>query len=101
MRLPLNSPDVVTPAFLVDRAKVQRNCAAMREKAQRSGVLLRPHVKTHKTREIARMQVGGESGPITVSTLAEGEFFARHGFDDITYAVPISPEKLPRAAALA
>ena len=100
MRVPLNSPDVVTPAFLVDRAKVQRNCEAMREKAQRSGVLLRPHVKTHKTREIARMQVGGETGPITVSTFAEAEFFARHGFDDITYAVPISPEKLPRAATL-
>ncbi len=73
----------------------------MREKARASGVAFRPHVKTHKTGEIARMQHGGGLGPITVSTLAEAEFFADAGFKDITYAVPIPPEKLDRAAALA
>jgi D-serine deaminase-like pyridoxal phosphate-dependent protein len=90
-----------TPAFLVDRNIVEQNCARMREKARRSGVAFRPHVKTHKTVEIARMQHGGALGPITVSTLAEAEFFADAGFVDITYAVPIAPEKLDRAAALA
>lgn len=73
----------------------------MREKARASGVAFRPHVKTHKTAEIARMQHGGALGPITVSTLAEAEFFADAGFVDITYAVPIAPEKIDRAAALA
>jgi D-serine deaminase-like pyridoxal phosphate-dependent protein len=73
----------------------------MREKAQRSGVGFRPHVKTHKTLEAARLQFDGGTGPITVSTLAEAEFFSGHGFDDITYAVPIGLGKLPRAAALA
>jgi D-serine deaminase-like pyridoxal phosphate-dependent protein len=90
-----------TPAFLVDRNIVEQNCARMREKALASEVFFRPHVKTHKTIEIARMQHGGALGPITVSTLAEGEFFAEAGFEDITYAVPIPPEKLDRAAALA
>ena len=90
-----------TPAFLVDRNIVEQNCARMREKALESNVAFRPHVKTHKTIEIARMQHGGALGPITVSTLAEGEFFADGGFEDITYAVPIAPEKLDRAAALA
>jgi D-serine deaminase-like pyridoxal phosphate-dependent protein len=90
-----------TPAFLVDRNIVEQNCARMREKAAASAVFFRPHVKTHKTVEIARMQHGGALGPITVSTLAEGEFFAEAGFQDITYAVPIPPEKLDRAAALA
>jgi len=73
----------------------------MREKAHESGVIFRPHVKTHKTEEVARLQHGGSIGPITVSTLAEGEFFADRGWRDITYAVPIAPEKLQRAAALA
>jgi len=73
----------------------------MRDKALASGVAFRPHAKTHKTVEIARMQHGGGIGPITVSTLAEAEFYADAGFRDITYAVPIAPEKLPRAAALA
>ncbi|HEV7426148.1 MAG TPA: alanine racemase [Thermoanaerobaculia bacterium] len=92
---------VTTPAFLVDRNIVEQNCARMRAKALASAVAFRPHVKTHKTIEIARMQHGGATGPITVSTMAEAEFFADAGFGDITYAVPIAPEKLPRAAALA
>jgi len=73
----------------------------MREKARASGVKFRPHVKTHKTIEIGRMQHGGSIGPITVSTLAEAEFFAEAGFRDITYAFPIAPEKIEQAAALA
>src|SRR5436853_7554735 len=101
MKLSFNSPEITTPAFLVDQAIVQQNCETMREKARRSKVAFRPHVKTHKTIEIARMQAGDSTGPITVSTLAEAESFAGHGFDDITYAVPISPGKLDRAAALA
>ncbi|HEV2988963.1 MAG TPA: alanine racemase [Candidatus Angelobacter sp.] len=101
MNFPLTSQEITTPAFLVDHAIVAQNCATMREKARRSAVAFRPHVKTHKTIEIAQMQVGNSAGPITVSTLAEAEFFAQHGFDDITYAVPISPAKLTRAAILA
>ena len=101
MKLSFTSAEITTPAFLVDRAIVRQNCDTMREKARRSKVAFRPHVKTHKTIEIARLQVGDSTGSITVSTLAEAEFFAGHGFDDITYAVPISPGKLDRAAALA
>ena len=98
----LNIPlSLSTPAFLVDRTIVEQNCTRMRDKALASGVAFRPHVKTHKTIEIARMQHGGAIGPITVSTMAEAEFFADAGFRDITYAVPIAPEKLGRAAALA
>ncbi|HEY3056080.1 MAG TPA: alanine racemase [Thermoanaerobaculia bacterium] len=92
---------MTTPAFLVDRTIVQRNCDRMRAKAAASKVIFRPHVKTHKVSEIGRMQHGGEIGPITASTLAEVEHFASAGFRDITYAVPIAPEKLSRAAGLA
>lgn len=93
--------EIATPAFLVDRTIVQRNCARMRDKAHASGVLFRPHVKTHKCVEIGRLQHGGAIGPVTVSTLAEAEHFADAGFRDIAYAVPIAPAKLDRAAALA
>ena len=90
-----------TPAFLVDENIVRQNCDRMREKARASGVAFRPHAKTHKTIEIARMQHGGAAGAITVSTLAEAEFYAEGGLRDITYAVPIAPDKLDRASALA
>ena len=67
--------NVTTPAFLVDRPRLTRNCNRMREKA--SAVHFRPHVKTHKSVEIGRIQHGGHAGAITVSTLAEAEAFAR------------------------
>ena len=97
----MNLATISTPAFLVDRTIVEQNCARMRAKALAAGVAFRPHVKTHKTIEIGRLQHGGGVGPITVSTMTEAEFFANAGFRDITYAVPIAPEKLARAAALA
>ncbi|MBK5260466.1 MAG: alanine racemase [Thermoanaerobaculia bacterium] len=99
--LPHSLDRLSTPAFLADRRIVQRNCDRMREKAARSGVIFRPHVKTHKTIEVALMQHGGAKGPITVSTMAEAEFFADAGFDDITYAVPLAPDRIARASALA
>ena len=92
---------LTTPAFLVDRNAVAKNCDRMRKKAAASHVIFRPHVKTHKTIEIARMQHGGAIGPVTVSTLAEAELLAEGGWRDITYAFPIAPAKLPRAAELA
>jgi D-serine deaminase-like pyridoxal phosphate-dependent protein len=92
---------LTTPAFLVDKAIVQRNCDRMRQKAAASHVIFRPHVKTHKVVEIGRLQHGGEAGPITASTLAEVEHFAAAGFSDITYAVPIAPEKVERATGIA
>lgn len=92
--------EIPTPALLVDRARFAANCDAMRRKAAASGVAFRPHVKTHKTLEGAKLQLGAPRGPITVSTLAEAEFYAAAGFDDITYAVPIDPGKFDRAAAL-
>lgn len=94
--------DLPTPSFVVDRPTLNRNCTRMRDKAQASGVAFRPHVKTHKCVEIGRLQHGGTTGPITVSTLAEAEGFARDGFRDITYAVPLAPsrDKLDRVAAL-
>src|SRR6188474_1084833 len=89
-----------TPSLLVDLARVRRNCERMLAFAREGGVRLRPHVKTHKCVEIARLQHGGETGPITVSTLAEAEHFADAGFGDILYAVPIEPGKLARVVAL-
>lgn len=89
-----------TPAFLVDKSKVETNCERMVRKAEALGVSLRPHVKTHKTAEVARLQCNGSEGPITVSTLAEARFLMEAGFRDITYAVPVVPSKLDKAAAL-
>src|SRR6476659_3700028 len=89
-----------TPSLLLDAAKMERNCGRMRERLAAHGVILRPHVKTAKNVEVAREALGAETGPITVSTLREAEYFFDHGFRDILYAVGIVPAKVPRLAAL-
>src|SRR5437763_16922144 len=100
LTLNIQHSSLPTPAFLVDRSIVERNCTRMRQKARESGVAFRPHDKTHKTVEIARMQHGGALGPISFSTMIETDFFTNAGFGDITYALPMAPAKLPRDAPL-
>jgi D-serine deaminase-like pyridoxal phosphate-dependent protein len=89
-----------TPAAVIDLQVLSRNVAAMAERIKDLGARLRPHVKTHKCAEIARLQLP-EDGGITVSTIAEARFFAGAGFKDITYAVPIGHGRIAEAAELA
>ncbi|MBL8699853.1 MAG: alanine racemase [Alphaproteobacteria bacterium] len=96
----LRLADLPTPCLVLERGKLQRNLDAMARAVARNGVALRPHLKTAKSAEVAKLATRGQAGAITVSTLAEAEYFARHGFRDILYAVGIVPAKLDRAAAL-
>jgi len=93
--------ELPTPCAVVDLDRLERNCERMSERMRSLGVRLRPHVKTHKCAEAARLQVRGHFGGVTVSTLAEARAFAAAGFADITYAVPIAPARIAEAAALA
>lgn len=89
-----------TPALLLDRSRAERNARRMRARAAGLGLTLRPHVKTSKSIDVLRLMSGGTDMPITVSTLAEADYFFAQGVRDILYAVGIAPVKLPHAAAL-
>ena len=89
-----------TPCAVVDLERLERNASAMSDRAQRLGVRLRPHVKTHKSAEAAHIQTAGHDGAITVSTLAEAKGFADAGFGDITWAVPIALDRIHDCAEL-
>ena len=92
---------IKTPSLVLDVERVRRNAERMSARVTRARrVALRPHVKTHKCVEVARIQTAGHAGGITVSTLAEARAFAAHGFTDITYAVPIEPGKFDEAIEL-
>lgn len=93
--------DIPTPAFLVEKEKVVKNCEDMLRKCADLNIKLRPHVKTHKTEEGALLQTGGQKKCITVSTFREAEFFADHGWDDILVALPLAPFHLGRVKTLA
>ena len=90
-----------TPCLLLDRAVMEDNARRFLDIAKRHGVTLRPHLKTAKSIEVARRVTDGAAGaPITVSTLAEAEYFAGAGFKDILYAVGLAPNKLARAVRI-
>ena len=72
--------DLSTPAALIERSTMEANAKAMAQRAHRLAVRLRPHVKTHKCVEIARLQVEDHFGGITVSTFAEAEFLEQRAF---------------------
>jgi D-serine deaminase-like pyridoxal phosphate-dependent protein len=85
-----------TPCLLLDVDRLDRNCERMQARARALDVKLRPHLKTAKSVEVAARAVDG-SRSITVSTLKEAEYFARHGYADIVCATAIVPAKLAHA----
>ncbi len=95
-----------TPCLVLDRPRLLRNIARMAERCEQLGVPLRPHLKTPKCVEVARLLLARQARGVTVSTLAEAEFFAAaaqaedDGLRDQLYAVPLAADKIPRIAAL-
>jgi D-serine deaminase-like pyridoxal phosphate-dependent protein len=73
----------------------------MAAKARALGVALRPHAKTHKCVEVARRQRDAGAVGLTVATLVEARAFADAGFDDVTWAVPVAPDRLDEVVELA
>ena len=95
--------DLPTPCLVLDRVLLRRNLDTMARAVGRLGVALRPHMKTAKSVDVARLALSSpdvRSGGITVSTLAEAEYFSAHGITDILYAVGITPQKLDQVAKL-
>jgi D-serine deaminase-like pyridoxal phosphate-dependent protein len=92
---------LTTPCLLLDRDRLERNIARMQAVADRLGVALRPHLKTAKSVEVARLSVAAGAKGLTVSTLKEAEYFAAHGFTDLFYAVSIVGRHVPRLVKLA
>lgn len=93
--------DLPTPCLLLDLNLMRANIRRMRERLANWQVPLRLHCKTCKSIEATLLCQGTVKAPITVSTLAEAEYFARGGFTDLLYAVGIAPAKLERVLRLA
>lgn len=85
--------DLPTPTLLVDRDRVISNVSAIQERADREGVALRPHIKTHKSPDLARLQVDCGATGITAATVSEAEAFSRAGFEDILIAREVVDEQ--------
>lgn len=92
---------IKTPLLILDAARMKRNAERTTARAAQLNIALRPHVKTHKCVEIARLQTKDNAGGIMVSTLAEARYFLKNGFTDMTYGVPIEAGKFAEAIEIA
>jgi D-serine deaminase-like pyridoxal phosphate-dependent protein len=100
---PILSPDVVldTPSMLVDETLMEQNISEMQALANSFGAQLRPHIKTHKTPQIALRQISHGARGITCAKLGEAEVMVEAGVEDVLMAYPVVTElKINRLLAL-
>src|SRR3989442_9460529 len=90
--------DLDTPALYVHLDVLERNIAQMQQQCRAWGVALRPHVKTHKIAEIAKLQLDAGAIGITVAKVGEAEVLPG---DDVLVAYPIVKQKVSRLRELA
>jgi D-serine deaminase-like pyridoxal phosphate-dependent protein len=92
--------DLPTPQVLVDRSRLLANIDHMQAAADRHGVRLRPHAKTHKIPTVARWQIDRGATGICCAKMGEAEVFAEAGVSDIRLPYPLNPRNAPRLLAL-
>ncbi len=92
---------LTVPTLLLDERKCRQNIRRMAEKALMHKVRLRPHFKTHQSRQIAGWFREAGIKSITVSSLRMAEYFASDGWDDITVAFPVNVLEYERINRLA
>lgn len=94
--------DLDTPSLIVDMDIMERNLRRMADFTKTCGVNLRPHVKTHKIPEIAKLQIDGGAKGVCLQKLSEAEVFAAHGITDIFITNEVvGKQKYPKLARLA
>ena len=90
-----------TPAAVIDMDRVERNIARVQAACEAAGLANRPHIKTHKSPMLAKLQVEAGAHGITCQKLGEAEVMAEAGIDDILISYNlIGEEKMARLAAL-
>jgi D-serine deaminase-like pyridoxal phosphate-dependent protein len=88
-----------SPAVVIDLDRVERNIARVQAACEAAGVANRPHIKTHKSPEIARMQREAGASGITCQKIGEAEVMAEAGLDDILISYNlIGEDKMGRLA---
>ena len=90
-----------TPALLVDLDAMEANLAAMQSVVSRNGIASRPHAKTHKCPQIARLQIGSGAVGICTAKVSEAEVMLEHGIESVLMTTSnVTPFKIERAMHL-
>jgi len=91
---------IETPQLVLDKNRLEKNVKRFMALADEHDVLLRPHLKTSKSVDVADIATGGQKSSVTVSTLKEADYFAAHGYVDILVAAGITPNKFDYAQSI-
>ena len=90
-----------TPCMVVDIDLFEKNLKMMADYAKKAPIYLRPHVKVHKSVDIAKRQVALGAIGITAATIAESELMSNGGIKGVLWTKqPASYNNLLRAVAL-
>src|SRR2546428_8831310 len=94
--------EVITPALILDLHAARRNIEKMANRLTDLPAKIRPHIKVHKSPELARMQVEAGAIGISTATVWEAVVMVRSGLDSIFIVNTVDgPDKLATIAALA
>ena len=90
-----------TPVAVIDMDRVERNIARIQAACDAAGIANRPHIKTHKSPVLAKLQIEAGARGITCQKLGEAEVMVDAGIDDILISYNLlGEEKMARLAAL-
>ncbi len=96
-----NFIEIETPALIIEQSRMMSNLHRMQKICDEAGINLRPHTKTHKTPELAKIQQKLGATGIAVAKLGEAEVMADSGFSDIQIAnIIVGETKLRRLVEL-
>lgn len=82
---------LATPALVLDLDALEHNIARMAAFARDKSIGLRPHVKTHKSVEIARRQLAAGARGVSAATLGEAAVMVEGGIRGVLITSPVVP----------
>lgn len=90
-----------TPCMVVDLDLFNANVKHMADTAKANGINVRPHVKVHKSVDVAKHQIAAGAIGLTCATIAEAELFSGAGIKGVLWTKqPVGINNIQRAVAL-
>lgn len=93
-------PQLMTPALIVDLDAVEQNIATMAKWTAGEGLRLRPHAKSHKSPDVAKLQIAAGAVGLCCASIREAEVLATAGIPGLLITTPLGPNKAGRLARL-
>ncbi|MFY0688107.1 MAG: alanine racemase [Cyclobacteriaceae bacterium] len=93
--------EITRPTVIIDEQKAKGNINRMAKKVRKEGLTFRPHFKTHQSCDVGKWYKDEGVSKCAVSSLTMADYFATHGWKDITVAFPFNLRELETANALA